>query len=406
MRPPTSHGQLPFYFERMVIKLGVRYRRFYGCCKDRKNCNGKVNKDCPVNELPKKENGKPYKCGTWLVELFDENKVWQSMAFKDVRSKADAEKRLALLIADRERGMLKLPKRKVIPTLTEYSKTYLELHKQARENTLAMKKRAINVLSEYLGSYRLDQIIPFIIEKFRVQRKERDKVKDSVINVDVQVLSHIFNTAIGGGVIDKNPCQGIKRLKVTQVKDRVLSNDEIAIILNTPDNKDRLMMLTGLFSGMRLNEVLSLGWQDIDFGRGIIHVTQSKTGKILDIPLSGYLREELLQYKTESTGNKVFEDRIIKHAVVHEYSTHFSQLFKDMGIHGFTFHNLRHTFSSLLQSNLGIGAVVVQGMTGHSSLSMLQKYSHTGLDAKQEAINALTDHVLNTGKGINKVVGF
>lgn len=35
--------------------MGVRYRRFYKCCKDRKGCGGRINKDCPVNELPKKE---------------------------------------------------------------------------------------------------------------------------------------------------------------------------------------------------------------------------------------------------------------------------------------------------------------------------------------------------------------
>lgn len=58
-----------------------------------------------------------------------------------------------------------------------------------------------------------------------------------------------------------------------------------------------------------------------------------------------------------------------------EYSTYFSGLFKDMGIAGFTFHNHRHTFASLMQSDLGIGAITVMGMTGHSSLGMLQKYS-------------------------------
>ncbi len=385
--------------------MGVRYRRFYGCCKDRKGCSGRIGKDCPVSGLPKRENGKPYKCGTWLVELFDENKVWQSMAFKDIRSKADAEKRLALLIADRERGMLKLPKRKVIPTLSDYSKVYLGLYKTAKENTKKAKERTVNSLVRYLGEYRLDQITSFIVEKFRIERKEKDHVKDGTINDDVTTLSHIFSVAAREGVIDRNPCLDVKRLKVTQVRDRILSSDEISLILNMPYGKDRLMILTSLFSGMRLNEVLSLSWQDVDFGKGIIHVTQSKTGKIIDIPLSGYLREELLQYKTGNKGIKVFENQEIRHAVIKEYSIHFSQLFKDMGIHGFTFHNLRHTFSSLLQSNLGIGAVVVQGMTGHSSLSMLQKYSHTGLDAKQTAIQALTDHVLNTGKGITKVVG-
>lgn len=46
------------------------------------------------------------------------------MAFKDIRSKADAERRFSLLITDRERGMLRLPKRKAMPTLVEYSKVY------------------------------------------------------------------------------------------------------------------------------------------------------------------------------------------------------------------------------------------------------------------------------------------
>ena len=79
----------------------------------------------------------------------------------------------------------------------------------------------------------------------------------------------------------------------------------------------------------------------------------------------------------------MFETREITRKVVVEYSKHFSGLFKDMGIHGFTFHNLRHTFASIMQSELGIGAVTVMGMTGHSSLGMLQKYSHTGLDSKK-----------------------
>jgi integrase len=83
------------------------------------------------------------------------------------------------------------------------------------------------------------------------------------------------------------------------------------------------------------------------------------------------------------------------------YSDHFSTLFKSLGIHNFTFHNLRHTFSSLLQGELGIGAVVVQGMTGHSSLGMLQRYSHTQLDSKKKAIQALTNHVLGMSKKTN-----
>lgn len=101
----------------------------------------------------------------------------------------------------------------------------------------------------------------------------------------------------------------------------------------------------------------------------------------------------------------MLEGREINRNVVAEYSAYFSGLFKNMGIHGFTFHNLRHTFASIMQSELGIEAVTVMGMTGHSNLGMLQKYSHTGLDSKQRAIQALNSHVLSTGRNISQAVG-
>ncbi|WKZ17755.1 MAG: tyrosine-type recombinase/integrase [Candidatus Jettenia sp. CY-1] len=383
--------------------MAVRFRKYFQQCKPIP-CNGRPGKSYCPGDRPKRSNGEYKTCGVWCIEFFDDNKEWQSLTFKDIRNKTDAEKRLVLFISDRERGQLNLPKRKAVPTLTEYSKTYLELHKAAKENTLAMKKRAVNVLVEYLGDYGLDKITPFIVEKFRTQRKEQGQVKDSVINIDTAILTHMFNTAIQAGIIDKNPCQKVKRLRVSQVKDRILSSSEIATILSMPHGKDKLMILVGLFTGARLNEVLSLKWSDLDFNKGIIHITQSKTGKVITIPLSRYLIDELTQYKTISNGDRVFEDAGITNNIVSSYSAHFSNLFKGMGIHNFTFHNLRHTFSSLLQSELGIGAVVVQGMTGHTSLSMLQKYSHSGLDSRQRAIQALTDHVLNADKNTSKVV--
>ena len=252
----------------------------------------------------------------------------------------------------------------------------------------------VSALTRYLGEYPLDKISPFIIEKYRVDRREKDKVKDSSINVDIAILSHIYSTVIKAGIMGKNPCREVKRLKITQTKDRVLNSNEIALLLDKLQGKDRLMVLVGLFTGLRLGGVLGLSWHDIDFNNGVV-TSSHKTGKLVTIPISDYLSKELLGWKESNSGDRVFESRPITKDVVIEYSKYFSNLFKSLGIQDFTFHNLRHTFASLLQGELNIGAVVVQGMTGHSSLSMLQKYTHTGLDNKKQAIQALTDHVLS-----------
>jgi len=184
----------------------------------------------------------------------------------------------------------------------------------------------------------------------------------------------------------------------------VLSQSEIALLLEKLQGKDRLMVLVGLFTGLRLGGVLGLSWHhDIDFNNGIIS-SSHKTGKLVSIPLADCLRNALEAYRTHSTGDRVFEAREITKNVVDGYSVYFSKLFKELGIHTSSFHTLLHTFSSILQGELGVGAVVVQGMTGHSSLSMLQKYSHTGMGNKRTAIRALDSYVSNTGQKVNLAI--
>lgn len=384
--------------------MGVRFRKYFNECKAI-HCSGRRARQCP--ETPKRSNGEYKTCGVWCIEFFDDRKEWQSLTFKDVRNKTEAERRLAMFIGDRERGKLHLPKKKVIPTLAEYSKTYLELYKNSKENTRIMKKSIVTALVKYLGDYSLDKITPFVIEKYRIERKEKDGIKDSSINIDIAILGHVFNTAIRAGIVDKNPCKDVKRLKVSQIKDRILTTDEISLVFGKLQGKDRLMVLVGLFTGMRLNEVLRLKWTDIDFAKGLITFIQSKTGKLVSIPLSSYLSEELLEYKENNSfglGDKIFESREITNAIVIRHSEHFSHLFKGLGIHNFTFHNLRHTFSSL-QAELGTGAVVTKDLLGHSTLDMTLRYSHTGLDSKKKAIETLTEYVLSIGeKAIMPVV--
>ncbi|HHT9146526.1 MAG TPA: tyrosine-type recombinase/integrase, partial [Candidatus Wunengus sp. YC61] len=298
------------------------------------------------------------------------------------------------------RQIFGLPIKRQIPTLGEYARIYLDLCKSEKENTFSMKRTAIKALTRYLGDYPLDKITPFIVERYRIERKEKDGVQDSSINIDFAILSHIFTVAIKAGIVEKNPCKEVKKLKITQTKDRILNQSEIALLLDKLQGKDRLMILTALLTGLRLGGVLGLSWNDIDFNNGIIS-SSHKTGKLVSIPLSDCLRNALEAYRTHATGDRVFENREIAKDVVVKYSDYFSKLFKGLGIHDFTFHNLRHTFSSLLQGELGIGAVVVQGMTGHSSLSMLQKYSHTGMGNKRTAIQALDSYVSNTGQKVN-----
>ena len=159
------------------------------------------------------------------------------------------------------------------------------------------------------------------------------------------------------------------------------------------EGKDKLIVLVGLFTGMRLNEVLKLTWADIDFQKQLITFVQSKTGKLISMPLSTHMVQELMAYKSICSSEFLFESRGVNAAVVSSYSAYFSNLFKGLGISDFTYHNLRHTFASM-QGDLGTRAIVTKELLGHSDLSMTMQYIHTGLESKRRAVDALTNHVL------------
>jgi len=381
--------------------MGVRWKKYHPACKGKREpgdrygkvaggikCEGKRGKHCPEGVSD---------CGAWAIEFRDSGGRWVSRIFPEISSKTVALEYLHTIKTDIRRGIFNLPTQKEIPTLSEYGKRYLELYKSAKETTRISKERAVNVLARYLGDYRLDKVTAFIVEKFRVERREKDLVKDSSINADVAILSSILSMAVKSGILDKNVCKGIKRLKELQSRDRILSGDEIALLLDKLQGKDRLMVLVGLFTGMRLNEVLSLKWQDIDFAKGITTFIQSKTGKIVTIPLSSYLANELINYRAgcQLETDSVFETRKLTKVLLSSYSGHFSLLFKSLGISNFTFHNLRHSFASL-HGELGTGTITTKEMLGHSNLDMTLRYSHIGLDSKRQAIDTLTNYITNT----------
>jgi len=377
--------------------MGARYRKHFSLCKDIK-CNGRQGKHCPP-ERPRRLSGEYKKCGAWVVELFDESKRWKTVAFRDVRNKRNAERRLALLIGDRERGLLKLPNKKNVPTLAEYCVQFLEDAKSGRENTYLGKKRVVKTLTKYLGNYKLDRITPFLIGKFRIDRAKIDSVKNITINTDLDILRSILNRSVEEGIIEINPCSKVKKLKVSQERDRILTGEEIGHIQESlKGTKDVLMILVALFGGLRLGEVLSLKWSDVNFAKKELNFVQSKTGKRLTIPIADRLLEELVEYEEKSNNERLFDSEEVNQKLVIKYSSHFSRLFKKLGIERFTFHNLRHSFASFL-SDSGSDAFTTQSLLGHASLSQTAHYTHKRMSAKHDTIEGMEKYIMGmTGK--------
>ncbi len=186
----------------------------------------------------------------------------------------------------------------------------------------------------------------------------------------------------------------VKKLKVKQERDRILTGKEITHILDSlKGTKDRLMILIGLFGGLKIGEVLDLKWNDVDFIKNELTFIQNKTGKPMEIPIADFLLKELVEFGKNSKEGCLFDDGAVnKKNLVVKYSNHFSRLFKSLGIDRFTFHNLRHCFTTYL-SDCGSDAFTTQSLLGHSSLTQTAQYTHKGMPAKRSTIKGVEKYI-------------
>src|SRR5215212_3660823 len=109
-------------------------------------------------------------------------------------------------------------------------------------------------------------------------------------------LSAFFNWAMREGLSDKNPVIGTNRAADERSRDRVLSDEELAIIWGACRDDDfgcivRMLILTG----QRREEVGGMKWSELDLARALwtIPGDRTKNGRTHEVPLSVAARDLL-----------------------------------------------------------------------------------------------------------------
>jgi len=156
----------------------------------------------------------------------------------------------------------------------------------------------------------------------------------------------------------------------------VLGKNEINKLIDVTGNlKHKLVLMFLYYAGLRLDELINLRWQDIDFERELIHIKQAKGEKERIIFLHSKLRETLKVYGIRRQG-LVFKSQMGK-----KYSKRsIQQIVKESARRANTSkrvtpHTLRHSFATHL---LEAGADIryIQQLLGHKSLRTTQIYTH------------------------------
>lgn len=156
-----------------------------------------------------------------------------------------------------------------------------------------------------------------------------------------------------------------------------------------------------LNTGLRLEDTCLLAWDSVNWEKMLVKAVPEKTkrfGTEVSIPITNVLGNVLRKAETWRRNEFVLPNLVKRYkGNPCGVSQDYCWLLRKAGIVttqrregrvGQTiksFHSLRHTFVSRLAER-GVSPLVIQSMSGHSTMLMTERYSHIGLDAKRKAL--------------------
>lgn len=237
----------------------------------------------------------------------------------------------------------------------------------------------------------LSKITCLDVENFILLK--RKKVKERIVNGYLATLQGAFQRAVEYGMLKNNVFKVIKKLKPPQNFPLFLSKEEFEkLLLKEEDDKLKLLYRFGVYTGMRLGEIISLKWSALNFDKGLITVfnhedftTKSKRSR--NIPIHKSLLEDLQKMNGKP-------DEYIFRRNGYQYTREFiSRNFKAAVIRSslndkYHFHTLRHTFASWLVQ-AGVSIYEVSKLLGHSDIKTTEIYAHLQENNFSDSVNLL-----------------
>jgi len=254
-------------------------------------------------------------------------------------------------------------------------------------NTHRRNECLAKVLSECFHGRYLSAITAQDLEAYILHRLVKDQRKPATVNHEITCIKHMFNLAIEWKYIQENPFKSVKKLREDNARTCCLDDNEEQRLLRNCPHYLAPIIITVLYTGMRINEVLTLTWKNVDLQNDVITIAASntKTKKARVIPILPEVREVLMQIEPGKSDSPVFSTRDSR---PHPYTTiydAFKRARKKAELAHVTIHDLRHTFASRL-ARKNVNMSILQELLGHSTIQMTMRYSHQWIESKRRAM--------------------
>jgi integrase len=265
-----------------------------------------------------------------------------------------------------------------------------------------------------LGHFKLKRLTPLHIQSFYSSKLESGLSKRTVEYIHT-VLHSALKQAVRWELVPRNVTEAVDSPRPERKERPTFNLDQARLFLKTArDDRWGALYVLVIQTGMRRGELFGLRWDDVDLDNGWLHVRQALAhdGKSFSLPktakgrrrirltpeaIEALKKHRIAQHQERlqlgnvwrahglvfcsSVGTPMNPDNFIKRQ--------YKPLLKRAELPYIRFHDLRHTFASLMMPQVQ-NPQIVQQMLGHSRISTtLDIYSHFSQDVQEEAVGRL-----------------
>lgn len=332
--------------------------------------------------------------GRWVIDFYDQygKRRWKTL--KEGATKTDARKVLRSIEDKVEKGIYVSPK--TLPNFSEVSRKWLRAKRpNIRHSAYEQYKGHLEKhLKPFFGNAKINRINYDAVEDF-IAHSYNKKVSIPTLRKILVSLGAIMTYACWKR-IDYNPVRDVEKPKgQSEHKDdeqlSILNRQQIKSLLGkTPELKFKTLFMTAVLTGMRQGELFGLKWFDLDWFNNQVHVKRTfNHGRFYEpktkackrrIDLAPQLVTQLKKWKLAcppSDLDLVFPNEAGKPlAPIAMVRRKFEPALKKANISRIRFHDLRHTYASLLIDQ-GELPKYIQAQMGHSSITVtMDTYGH------------------------------
>jgi integrase len=213
-------------------------------------------------------------------------------------------------------------------------------------------------------------------------------------------LKSMYNRAIEWGWDGTNPCNGIKKFKEIK-RDRFLQPQEFPAFFEALEEEYNTQaknyIWLSLLTGARKANVLAMRWDEIDFGRNLWHIPETKNGESLDVPLVEEAVRRLKAIQETSDSEWVFPSSTSSTGHLQDPKKAWKRILSKAGIKDLRLHDIRRTLGSY-QAITGASLNIIGKSLGHKTVAATQIYARLNDDPVREAMENATNKMLEYRK--------